>query len=102
MEKNVIDRRLEILKAEGINFNCGVHIGVDIKADELKQNFDAIVLTGGATIRRNLPIEGSDLKGVVQAMDFLGQNNRRVDGIKELGEEIKATNNWFRLYWNIF
>jgi glutamate synthase (NADPH/NADH) small chain len=91
MEKNVIDRRLEILKAEGINFNCGVHIGVDIKADELKQNFDAIVLTGGATIRRNLPIEGSDLKGVVQAMDFLGQNNRRVDGIKELGEEIKAT-----------
>ncbi|MEO9660355.1 MAG: glutamate synthase subunit beta, partial [Maribacter dokdonensis] len=69
MEKNVIDRRLEILKAEGINFNCGVHIGVDIKADELKQNFDAIVLTGGATIRRNLPIEGSDLKGVVQAMD---------------------------------
>ena len=50
-----------------------------------------MVLCGGATVRRNLPIKGADLKGVVQAMDFLGQNNRRVDGIKELGEEIMAT-----------
>lgn len=91
MEKNVIDRRLDVLKEEGITFKCGVHIGIDIKADTLKEEYDAIVLTGGATIRRNLPIEGSDLKGVVQAMDFLGQNNRRVDGITELGEEIKAT-----------
>lgn len=91
MEKHIIDRRLEILKDEGVVFKCGVHVGKDIKADDLKKDFDAIVLTGGATVRRNLPIEGSDLKGVVQAMDFLGQNNRRVDGIKELGEEIKAT-----------
>ncbi|PIF00440.1 MAG: glutamate synthase [Maribacter sp.] len=91
MEKSVIDRRLEILKAEGIDFQCGVHIGVDIKADRLKDGFDALVLCGGATVRRNLPIKGADLKGVVQAMDFLEQNNRRVDGIKDLGEEILAT-----------
>ncbi len=92
MEKQVIDRRLAVLKEEGITFECGVHIGVDKTANELKTDFDAIVLSGGATVRRNLPIEGSDLKGVVQAMDFLGQNNKRVDGVKELGEEIKATN----------
>ena len=91
MEKHVIDRRLEVLKEEGIEFKCGVHVGKDIKADDLKNNFNAVVLTGGATVRRRLPIEGADLKGVVQAMDFLGQNNRRVDGIKELGEEILAT-----------
>ena len=92
MEKNVIDRRLAVLEEEGITFECGIHIGVDKSAEALKKEFDAIVLSGGATVRRSLPIEGSDLKGVVQAMDFLGQNNKRVDGIKDLGEEIKATN----------
>jgi len=91
MEKNIIDRRIDVLKEEGIIFKTGINIGIDIKADELKNDFDAIVLCGGATIRRHLPIEGADLKGVVQAMDFLAQNNKRVDGIKDLGEEIKAT-----------
>jgi glutamate synthase (NADPH/NADH) small chain len=91
MEKQVIDRRLDVLEEEGIIFKCGIHVGVDKTADDLKQDFDAIVLSGGATVRRKLPIEGSNLKGVVQAMDFLGQNNKRVDGIKELGKEIKAT-----------
>lgn len=92
MEKSVIDRRLEVLKEEGIIFKTGVHVGVDITADDLKSDFDAVALCGGATIRRDLPIPGSDLKGVVQAMDFLPQNNRRVDGIKYLGEEILAIN----------
>jgi len=92
MEKHIIDRRLAILEEEGIIFQCGVHIGVDRKADDLKNEFDALVLCGGATVRRNLPIKGADLKGVVQAMDFLAQNNRRVDGVKELGEEILAKN----------
>jgi glutamate synthase (NADPH/NADH) small chain len=91
MEKHIIDRRLKVLEEEGIIFKTGVHIGVDIKADDLKKDFDALVLCGGATIRRSLPIEGTDLKGVVQAMDFLAQNNKRVDGITDLGEEIKAT-----------
>jgi glutamate synthase (NADPH/NADH) small chain len=92
MEKHIIDRRLEILEEEGIEFKCGVHIGIDVKAEVLQEDYDAVVLCGGATVRRNLPIKGVDLKGVVQAMDFLGQNNRRVDGLKYEGEEIKATN----------
>ena len=91
MEKHIIDRRLEVLKEEGIEFKCGVHVGVDIKAEVLKADYDALVLSGGATIRRNLPIEGAELKGVVQAMDFLAQNNRRVDGVKKFDYEIKAT-----------
>jgi glutamate synthase (NADPH/NADH) small chain len=92
MEKNVIDRRLRVLKEEGIDFKCGVHIGIDIKAGELQKDYDAVVLCGGATVRRKLPIKGADLEGVVQAMDFLGQNNRRVDGLKYAGTEIIATN----------
>jgi glutamate synthase (NADPH/NADH) small chain len=91
LEKQVIDRRLDILKQEGIEFKCGVNIGSDIKADKLKDDFDAILLCGGATVRRNLPIKGADLKGVVQAMDFLSQNNRRVDGKTIEGKEILAT-----------
>jgi glutamate synthase (NADPH/NADH) small chain len=91
LEKNIIDRRLQILEKEGIEFQCGVHIGIDIKAEVLQKGYDAVVLCGGATVRRNLPIKGADLKGVVQAMDFLGQNNRRVDGLQYTGEEIKAT-----------
>lgn len=91
MEKHIIDRRLKVLEEEGIVFKCGIHVGLDVKAEDLKNEYDALVLCGGATVRRNLPIKGSDLKGVVQAMDFLGQNNRRVDGVKDLGEEIKAT-----------
>ncbi|MGB5357548.1 MAG: glutamate synthase subunit beta [Eudoraea sp.] len=92
MEKHIIDRRLEILEEEGIRFKFGVEVGKDIKADTLKKEYDAIVLCGGATIRRKLPIKGSDLKGVVQAMDFLSQNNRRVDGLPYEGEDILATN----------
>ncbi len=91
MEKNVIDRRLKVLEQEGIVFKCNVHVGKDIKADDLKNDFDAVVLCGGATVRRNLPIKGADLNGVVQAMDFLPQNNRRVDGVKKFDKEILAT-----------
>ncbi|MEK6154364.1 glutamate synthase subunit beta [Flavobacteriaceae bacterium 3-367] len=90
MEKHIIDRRLKILEEEGIQFKTNTHVGVDIMADQLKNDFDALILCGGATIRRNLPIEGANLKGVVQAMDFLAQNNRRVDGIQDLGEAILA------------
>lgn len=90
MEKQVIDRRLKVLEEEGIQFKTNTHVGIDITADQLKADFDALILCGGATIRRNLPIEGADLKGVVQAMDFLAQNNRRVDGVKDLGKEILA------------
>jgi len=91
LEKHIIDRRTTILEEEGIVFKTGINVGVDISAIELKKQFDALILTGGATVRRGLPIDGAHLKGVVQAMDFLKQNNKRIDGLKDLGEEIKAT-----------
>ncbi len=91
MEKHIIDRRLKILEEEGIEFKCGVHVGVDLKVEKLKEDFEAIVLCGGATVRRNLPIEGADLKGVVQAMHFLPQSNRRIDGVKNFEDEVLAT-----------
>ena len=80
LEKGIIDRRLAILEKEGIEFRCGVYVGIDLPADSLLKDFDAILLCGGATVRRSLPIPGADLGGVVQAMDFLSQNNRIVAG----------------------
>ena len=91
MEKNVIDRRLDVLEQEGIEFKTGVHVGVDLPAERLQSDYDAIVLCGGATVRRKLPIPGSDLKGVVQAMDFLPQSNRRVAGASDNQNSILAT-----------
>ncbi|WP_111308972.1 glutamate synthase subunit beta [Confluentibacter sediminis] len=90
MEKHVIDRRIAVLEEEGITFKTNTHVGVDIDAKTLKEEFDAIVLCGGATVRRGMPIKGSDLKGVHQAMDFLKQNNKRVDGITEFDEVLTA------------
>ena len=91
MEKNVIDRRLAILEEEGITFIVNTEIGKDIQADELEANFDAIVLCMGATVRRELPIPGADLKGVEQAMDFLPHNNKAVDGQHEREAKFLAT-----------
>jgi glutamate synthase (NADPH/NADH) small chain len=79
------------MEEEGIEFKTNTEIGKDIKADQLKEEFDAVLLCGGATVRRGLPIPGADLKGVVQAMDFLKQNNKRVGGEKFEGEELLAT-----------
>ena len=90
MEKHIIDRRIKILEDEGITFKTEAHVGKNIKTDDLKKEFDAILLCGGATERRNIPIKGADLKGVYQAMDFLKQNNERVDGISGFEEEIVA------------
>lgn len=90
MEKHVIDRRLNILEEEGIEFRCGVHVGVDVPAKKLQSEFDAVLLCGGATVRRKLPIQGAELEGIVQAMDFLAQNNRRVAGIRKFDKELLA------------
>ena len=90
MEKNVIDRRLEQLIEEGITFKTGVHVGKDISAEQLREEHDALLLCGGATIKRGLPIPGADLKGVVQAMDFLPENNRRVAAQKEFEGHLPA------------
>lgn len=90
LEKHIIDRRVEILRKEGILFRTGIHVGVDIPASTLKEEYNALLLCGGATLRRSLHIPGSESKGVVQAMDFLSQNNRKVDGVSFVGEEISA------------
>ena len=92
LEKTIIDRRIALLEEEGIEFITGIHVGKDISATELENQYDAVVLCGGAAMRRGLPIEGADLKGVVQAMDFLPQSNRRVSALPYSEEEISATN----------
>lgn len=78
LEKTVIDRRLAVMEAEGIVFKTGVNVGVDIKAKDLLADFDLVMLTGGSTVPRDLPIKGRDLKGVHFAMEFLSQQNKRV------------------------
>ncbi len=90
MEKHIIDRRLAVMEKEGIEFRCGIHVGVDIPAKKLQYEFDAVLLCGGASVRRRLPIKGAELKGVVQAMDFLAQNNRRVAGTTKFKNEVLA------------
>ncbi len=89
LEKWVIDRRLAVLEEEGIEFKTNTNVGVNYEIEKL-QEFDAIVLCGGATQRRPLPIPGADCNGVVQAMDFLKRNNQVVDGIVEPSKELHA------------
>ena len=76
LSKSTVDRRIELMKESGILFITNTNVGVDISVDVLNQNFDVIVLCGGATIARDLPIEGRNLKGVYLAMDYLMQNNK--------------------------
>ena len=82
LEKQIIDRRITILKEEGIVFKINAHVGVNVNINKLKNDFDAIVLCGGATVRRSIPIPGADLKGVHQAMDFLTQQTKALFGKK--------------------
>ncbi|WP_420881312.1 glutamate synthase subunit beta [Rhodococcus sp. (in: high G+C Gram-positive bacteria)] len=76
MEKRHIDRRLAQMEAEGTVFRTGVDVGVDITAEQLREQFDAVVLAGGATEARDLPIPGRELDGIHQAMEFLPIANR--------------------------
>ncbi|WAC57749.1 glutamate synthase subunit beta [Gordonia sp. SL306] len=76
MEKRHIDRRLAQMEAEGTVFRTGVNVGVDITVEQLRADFDAVVLANGSTIGRDLPIPGRELDGVHQAMEFLPQSNR--------------------------
>jgi len=82
LEKWVLDRRFKRMEEEGVVFKTNANVGVNVKVKELTDNFDAIVLTGGSTVPRDLPIPGRNLKGVHFAMDFLSQQNKRVAGIE--------------------
>ena len=87
MDKHLIQRRVDLLAAEGIIFKPGVNVGVDLPADELLGSFDAVCLAGGATEARDLPIPGRELQGVHLAMDYLTQQNRLLVGESVAPEE---------------
>jgi len=80
MEKRHLDRRLEQMRAEGTEFRTEVEVGVDVTVDRILDEFDAVVLAGGATQARDLPIPGRGLKGVYQAMEYLPYANRVQEG----------------------
>ena len=90
MEKWLIDRRMEQMTAEGVKFVTNAHVGVNVPIEDLKKDFDVILLTGGAEQPRNLNVPGRELKGVHFAMEFLPQQNKVVAG-DHLDSQILAT-----------
>lgn len=93
LDKKILDRRLEQLQAEGVQFQTGVTVGVDISSRYLKKMFDAICITMGAGQPRDLDVPGRELDGVYFAMDFLGMQNRLVSGeLKAEEQTISAEN----------
>jgi len=86
MEKHVLDRRLEQMAAEGVVFRTNAHVGRDIPAADLRKEFDAILLTGGAENPRDLKVPGRDLKGIHFAMKYLPQQNKRIAGDQVHGQ----------------
>ncbi len=80
MAKHRLDRRLAQMRAEGTEFRAGVDVGMDLTAKELRAGFDAVVLAGGATAWRDLPVPGRELAGVYQAMEYLPPSNRVQEG----------------------
>ena len=92
LEKWVIDRRISVMEQEGISFKCNSNVGVNISINDLLREYHAIVLAGGSTVPRNLPIPGRELKGVYFAMEFLKQQNKRVANLSVEGEDLFASN----------
>jgi glutamate synthase (NADPH/NADH) small chain len=83
MEKHHIDRRMEQMAAEGVIFRPGVHVGIDVTVDALREEYDAVALTGGAELPRDLDLPGRMLGGIHFAMEFLPQQNKRGAGDPE-------------------
>ena len=90
LEKWVVERRIDLMEKEGVRFELGCHVGKDLKASDLVASYDAVVLTGGCMVPRDLPVEGRNLKGIHFAMEFLTQQNRRVSGLPFTGSDIPA------------
>ena len=80
LEKQVVQRRIDLMAEEGVDFRAGVHVGVNLPAAELHRDYDAILLAGGATKARTLPVPGQELGGVHLAMEYLTQQNRLLAG----------------------
>ena len=83
MEKRLIDRRMRQMEAEGVEFRTGVEVGATLSIKSLLEGYDAVALTGGAELPRDLEVPGRDLDGIHYAMDFLVQQNKRVAGDDE-------------------
>ncbi len=90
MEKHLIDRRIEQMRAEGVEFRTNQHVGLDVACEALVAEYDALVLSGGAEKPRDLPLPGRDLAGVHFAMEFLPQQNKVVAGDR-VPQQILAT-----------
>jgi glutamate synthase (NADPH) small chain len=90
LEKTVLDRRIRLMEQEGVIFRTNAHVGVNISANHLKEEFDATLICGGASAPRDLPIAGRQFKGVHFAMDFLTQQNKRVAGDRIFSGDILA------------
>lgn len=90
LDKQVLDRRLDLMTKEGVMFKTQVQVGTTITARQLQEEYDAVVLCTGSTVPRDLPIPGRELNGVHFAMEFLTQQNRRVSGQPIAGNEIMA------------
>jgi glutamate synthase (NADPH/NADH) small chain len=80
MEKRFLDRRLAVMEEEGVVFRPGINVGVDVTADRIRADYDAVLLAGGAGHPRDLPVPGRELKGIHFAMEYLTLQNRRCEG----------------------
>lgn len=87
---DVIDRKIAVMESAGIKMVVNAHIGVDFNAVDLRKQFDVVLLTGGSTVPRDLPIPGRHLKGIHFALEFLAQNNRRANNMPLKTVEISA------------
>jgi glutamate synthase (NADPH/NADH) small chain len=90
LDKGVVQRRVDILAAEGIEFRTSTEVGADIRAEEMREQFDAIVIAIGSTLPRDLSVPGRELDGVHFAMEYLEQRNRFVAGDAAPAEPISA------------
>jgi glutamate synthase (NADPH) small chain len=90
LEKHVVDRRVKLMEAEGIKFVVNANVGFDVKVEDLRRDFDAIVLCGGATAARELKVPGRELRGVYKAMDYLTPANKACLGDDCAAEYIDA------------
>ena len=90
LEKSLVQRRLDLMAEEGIHFKPNSHVGFNVPVDELRQKFDVLVLCGGATQARDLPVPGRELDGIHFAMEFLPQQNKRAAGEVVSGKEVTA------------
>ena len=91
LEKTVVERRISVLEEEGIVFKCNSNVGVNVRVNDIMRDFNAVVLAGGSTIPRDLPVPGRELKGVHYAMEFLKQQNKRVSNLPIEEVELLAT-----------